>query len=100
MNVLLWQTTYYIPKISENKDVNFLILAPLYTALTVQVYLSNEWNELDEVDELNEIDEVDEVESAWIVSECSISFSKCEVLHSFTRVKQFTEVVREWTTHH
>ncbi len=77
-NVLLWQTTYYISKISENKDVNVLILAPLYTALTVQVYLSNEWNELDEVDE---------VESARTVSECSTSFSKREVFHSFTRGK-------------
>ncbi len=66
-NVLLWQTTYYTPKISENKDFNVLILAPLHTASTVQVYWSNERNELDEVDELNEVDEVnelDEVESA------------------------------------
>ncbi len=105
MNVLLWQTTYYIPKISENKDINVLILAPLHTALTIQVYWSNERNEPDEVDELDEVNELDEVyeldeldevneqdqvnevESAQTVPEWSISFSKCEVLHSFTRVK-------------
>ncbi len=90
MNVLLWQTTYYIPKISENKNVNVLILVPLHTALTVQVYWSNERNELDEVDELdevNELDEVDEVESARTVHEWNTSFSKHKVLHSFTRVK-------------
>ncbi len=75
MNVLLWQTTYYIPKISENKDVNILILAPLHTALNVQAYWSNEWNEPDEVDEL------DEVDSTRTVPEWSNSFSKCEVLH-------------------
>ncbi len=78
------------------RTVNVLILAPLHTALTVQVWWSNERNELDEVDELIDVDELhevdkvnelDEVESAWIVSEWSTSFSKCEVLHSFTRVK-------------
>ncbi len=55
-----------------------LILAPLHTALTVQVYWSNERNELDEVDE---------VESAQTVPEWSTSFSKREILHSFTKVK-------------
>ncbi len=86
-NILLWQTPYYIPKISENKDVNVLILAPLLTALTVQVYWSNERNELVEVNPLNEVDELDEVESARTVPEWSTLFSKHEVLHSFTRVK-------------
>ncbi len=84
------QTTYYIPKISENKDVNFLILAPLHTALTVQMYWSNERNEpdevheldeVDELDEVNELDEVDEVESTQTVPKWSTSFSKREVLH-------------------
>ncbi len=54
------------------------------------MYWSNQQNELDEVDELHEVDEVnelDEVGSAWTVSEWSTSFSKCEVLHSFTRMK-------------
>ncbi len=62
---------------SENKDVNILILAPLHTALTVQMYWSNERNESDEVHELhevNELDEVDEVESAWTVPEWSTYF--------------------------
>ncbi len=63
------------------RTVNILILTPLHTALTVQVYWSNE---LDEADELNE---VNEVESAQTVHEWSTSFSKCEVLHSFTGVK-------------
>ncbi len=31
-----------LPTISENKDVNVLILAPLHTALTVQVFWSND----------------------------------------------------------
>ncbi len=90
MNILLWQTTYYIPKISEDKDVNVLILASPHTALTVQMYWSNERNdpdEVDELDEVNELDEVDEVESARIVPEWNTSFSKREVFHSFTRVK-------------
>ncbi len=86
-NVLLWQTTYYTPKISENKDINVLVLAPVCTAFTVQVYWSNERNELEEVDEVNELDKVDEVESNQTVPEWSTSFSKPEVLHSFTRVK-------------
>ncbi len=60
------------------------------------MYWSNERNELDEiidvdeiheVDEVNELDEVDEVESSRTVPEWRTSFSKCEVLHSFTRVK-------------
>ncbi len=60
------------------------------------MYWSNEWNELDElnevdelheVDEVNELDEVDESENARTVPEWSTSFSKCKVLHSFTRVK-------------
>ncbi len=58
-------------KISENKDVNVLILAPLHTALIVQVYWSNEWNELDELNEVNELDEVDEVESTRTFAEWS-----------------------------
>ncbi len=62
-NVLLWQTTYYIQKISENKDINVLILAPLHTALTVQVYWSNEVDELDEVDEINELYEVESTQT-------------------------------------
>ncbi len=34
------------------RTVNVIILAPLHTALTVQVYGSNERNELVEVDEI------------------------------------------------
>ncbi len=74
-NVLLWQTTYYIPKISENKDHKCSILAPLHTALTLLVYWSNEWNELNQVERVR------------TVLEWNTSFSKHEVLHSFTRVK-------------
>ncbi len=51
------------------------------------MYWSTERNEPDEVDELDEVNELDEVESARTVPEWSTSFSKCEVLHSFIRVK-------------
>ncbi len=72
------------------RTVNILIIAPLHTALTVQVYWSNERNELNEVDELHEVDDVnelDELDSARTVPEWSTLFSKWKVLHSFTRVK-------------
>ncbi len=72
-NVLRWQITYYIPKISKRKDVNVLILAPLHTALTAQVYWSNQRNELDKVDEQNEVDELDEVNEVDVVDEVESS---------------------------
>ncbi len=53
-------------------------------------YWSNKQNDEDELDEADEVDEV-ESRTEWTFStyfsEQSTSFLKCEVLHSFTRVK-------------
>ncbi len=46
-NVLLRQTTYYVPKIRKKiRTINALILAPRHTGLTVQVYDTKVMNEI------------------------------------------------------